>query len=48
MFAGHATGLLKRAGYTTGVFGKVTNDQGAVLDKATHWDSMGYIDSPVK
>lgn len=40
-------GLLTRAGYSTGVFGKVTNDQTKVLPLATGWGSMTYIDSPV-
>ena len=40
-------GLLTRAGYSVGAFGKVTNDQGNVLQKASEWDTMEYIDSPV-
>ena len=30
-----------------GAFGKVTNDQSGVLEKASTWDTMDYIDSPV-
>jgi N-acetylglucosamine-6-sulfatase len=41
-------GLLTRAGYHTGVFGKVTNDQSKILPLATKWSSMEYIDSPLK
>ena len=40
-------GLLTRAGYSVGAFGKVTNDQGNVLQKASEWNTMEYIDSPV-
>jgi hypothetical protein len=40
-------GLLTRAGYNVGAFGKVTNDQSNILAKATTWDTMAYIDSPL-
>jgi N-acetylglucosamine-6-sulfatase len=40
-------GLLTRGGYHTGVFGKVTNDQGKVLGLANGAGSMTYIDSPL-
>lgn len=40
-------GLLKRAGYEVGAFGKVTNDQAGVLKEASTWGTMDYIDSPI-
>jgi N-acetylglucosamine-6-sulfatase len=40
-------GQLTRAGYTTGAFGKITNDQTRVLPLYTKWGSLSYIDSPV-
>jgi len=40
-------GLMTKAGYNTGVFGKVTNDQSKVLKEAVSANSMSYIDSPL-
>jgi hypothetical protein len=40
-------GLLKRAGYDVGAFGKITNDAGVVLQLASDWNTMTYIDSPI-
>lgn len=40
-------GLLRRAGYNVGVFGKVTNDQGSILKQAVVEESMDYIDAPI-
>ena len=40
-------GLLKRAGYDVGAFGKITNDAGVVLQLASEWNTMTYIDSPI-
>eukprot|EP00730_Choanoeca_flexa_P017630 TRINITY_DN8513_c0_g1_i1.p1 TRINITY_DN8513_c0_g1~~TRINITY_DN8513_c0_g1_i1.p1 ORF type:complete len:564 (+),score=126.97 TRINITY_DN8513_c0_g1_i1:170-1693(+) len=39
--------LLQAAGYKTGVFGKVTNDQSKILNLAIQLQTMGYIDSPI-
>eukprot|EP01063_Lacrimia_lanifica_P009215 TRINITY_DN1622_c0_g1_i1.p1 TRINITY_DN1622_c0_g1~~TRINITY_DN1622_c0_g1_i1.p1 ORF type:complete len:469 (+),score=121.22 TRINITY_DN1622_c0_g1_i1:1-1407(+) len=41
-------GILKNAGYEVGVFGKVTNNQGAVYADFTKYKSVSYYDSPVK
>ncbi len=40
-------GLLRRAGYNVGIFGKVTNDQGPMLARLTAAGSASVIDSPV-
>ena len=40
-------GLLTRVGYNTGVFGKVTNDQGPALTALAASGSATYIDSPI-
>ena len=40
-------GLMTRAGYNTGVFGKVTNDQSKILPEAISHNSMRYVDSPL-
>jgi N-acetylglucosamine-6-sulfatase len=40
-------GLMTRAGYNTGVFGKVTNDQSHILSEAISHNSMSYVDSPL-
>eukprot|EP01065_Artemidia_motanka_P018565 TRINITY_DN2188_c1_g2_i1.p1 TRINITY_DN2188_c1_g2~~TRINITY_DN2188_c1_g2_i1.p1 ORF type:complete len:727 (+),score=159.33 TRINITY_DN2188_c1_g2_i1:105-2183(+) len=40
-------GLLTRAGYRSGIFGKTTNDQLPELKKIVQYGSATYIDSPV-
>ena len=40
-------GTLTRAGYATGIFGKVTNDQSNVLKLMSDANSATYIDSPL-
>jgi len=40
-------GLMTRAGYNTGVFGKVTNDQGPILHELALDTGSAYIDSPL-
>lgn len=41
-------GRLTDLGYTTGVFGKVTNDQTRILPQLVKEGSASYIDSPVE
>jgi len=40
-------GLVSEAGYEVGLFGKVTNDQGDILDAISRNRAASYIDSPV-
>lgn len=40
-------GRLTDLGYVTGLFGKVTNDQGRILQQLTQEKAASYIDSPV-
>jgi N-acetylglucosamine-6-sulfatase len=40
-------GLMKRAGYNVGVFGKVTNDQTRMLQQLGDESSADFIDAPV-
>jgi hypothetical protein len=35
-------------GYNTGLFGKVTNDQGSILNQITAAEAATYIDSPLE
>eukprot|EP00511_Aplanochytrium_stocchinoi_P009394 CAMPEP_0204864468 /NCGR_PEP_ID=MMETSP1348-20121228/4082_1 /ASSEMBLY_ACC=CAM_ASM_000700 /TAXON_ID=215587 /ORGANISM="Aplanochytrium stocchinoi, Strain GSBS06" /LENGTH=589 /DNA_ID=CAMNT_0052015113 /DNA_START=333 /DNA_END=2103 /DNA_ORIENTATION=- len=41
-------GLLTAAGYNTGIFGKVTNNQKWILDELVEHDSVSFIDSPLE
>ena len=40
-------GLMAADGYDVGLFGKVTNDQGDILDAITRNRAASYIDSPI-
>eukprot|EP00931_Biecheleriopsis_adriatica_P056751 TRINITY_DN33653_c0_g1_i2.p1 TRINITY_DN33653_c0_g1~~TRINITY_DN33653_c0_g1_i2.p1 ORF type:complete len:458 (-),score=53.05 TRINITY_DN33653_c0_g1_i2:325-1698(-) len=40
-------GLLTAAGYNTGLFGKITNNQKWMLDQLAGQGSVSYIDSPI-